>query len=260
MTTSPIILDQRDSIAIVRMNRPEKLNALSSEMIESLNDVFNQLETQPSLRAIILTGTGDRAFCAGTDISELAELTKDAAARVSKRGQALCNQIENFPVPVIAAINGVAVGGGCELALATHIRVASDSARFGLPETKLGVIPGYGGTQRLSRELGQSLALEIMLAGRTLSAEEAFHHGLVNRLTKSSQLLPAAESIAGEISKLAPLAIRACLRAITRGLEMPLDQGLALETELFASLFDTEDMREGTRAFLEKRPPAFKGS
>ncbi len=260
MTTSQIIREQRDSVAILRLNRPEKLNALSREMVDSLSDELRQLKSQTSLRSIILTGAGERAFCVGTDIGELSQLDEDAARNFSVRGQTLCSQIESSPVPVIAAIDGLAVGGGCELALACHIRIASKTARFGLPETKLGVIPGYGGTQRLPREVGQSLALEMMLAGRTLSAEEALQHGLVNRITDQSELIMEAESLAGEISKLAPLAIRACLNAVTRGLELPLKDGLALETEIFASLFGTEDMREGTRAFFEKRPPVFKGA
>ncbi|HZJ38118.1 MAG TPA: enoyl-CoA hydratase/isomerase family protein, partial [Chthoniobacterales bacterium] len=168
-----IVFESGGSIASIRLNRPEKFNSLTREMILALSDLFKQFTGQPDLRAVILTGTGDRAFCAGTDISELSELTETDALQVSKRGQALCDLIEKCQVPVIAAINGLAVGGGCELALACHIRIATTNARFSLPEAKLGIIPGYGGTQRLPREIGQARALEAMLAGRDLSAAEA---------------------------------------------------------------------------------------
>lgn len=259
-TMSFVIHERRESVALVRLNRPEKFNSLTREMIDGLSDLFKQFATEADLRAVILTGTGERAFCAGTDISELAEIDENEALRISKRGQGLCDLIAQCPVPVIAAINGLAVGGGCELALACHLRIAAATARFSLPETKLGLLPGYGGTQRLPREIGQARALEIMLAGRDLSADEALKIGLVNRLTDSASLLREAESLANDIAKLAPLAIRACLQAVTRGLELPLEAGLALEVELFAGLFATEDVREGTRAFLEKRTPVFKGT
>ena len=255
-----VIHEQRDSVALVRLNRPEKFNSLTREMILSLSDLFKQFTAQPDLRAVILTGTGDRAFCSGTDISELTELTETDALQVSKRGQALCDLIEKCQVPVIAAINGLAVGGGCELALACHIRIATTNARFSLPEAKLGIIPGYGGTQRLPREIGQARALEAMLAGRDLSAAEALKLGLVNRVTDPADLMKNADQLAHDIAKLAPLAIRACLQAVTKGIELPLEEGLALEAELFASLFATHDVREGTSAFLEKRAPIFKGT
>lgn len=257
---SLILLERRAAIAIFSLNRPEKLNALSREMLMALSEAFKQLESQPGLRAIILTGAGERAFCAGTDISQLTGLDKNGAREASERGQAVCDQIESFPVPVIAAVNGIAAGGGCELALACHLRMASTNAEFSLPEIKLGVIPGYGGTQRLPREIGYGRALDVMLTGKTLSAEEAFRIGLVNRVTEPAVLLSEAELLANDIAKLAPLAIRACLQAVTQGLELQLEEGLALETELFAGLFATEDMREGTGAFLEKRTPVFKGT
>ncbi len=259
MQSSLIASERRGSIEIVQLNRPEKFNALSREMIVALSDTFTRLAHDAELRAIILTGAGDKAFSAGTDIGSLTQLTESEAREVSERGQSLCNQIENFPVPVIAAVNGIAAGGGCELALATHIRLASSNARFSLPETKLGIIPGYGGTQRLAREMGSGRASEMMLTGKTIDAEEALQSGLINRLTSAADLLVEAESLANEIAQLAPLAIRACLKAMTLGLELPLAEGLKLETELFAALFGTDDMREGTRAFLEKRQPIFKG-
>ncbi len=260
MDSAFVITKRSDSFEIIRLNRPDKFNALSREMILALNDIFTNIESQPDLRVVILTGAGDKAFCAGTDITELTGLDEDRARDVSARSQALCNQIERCRVPVIAAVNGIAAGGGCELALACHVRIASPNASFSLPETKLGIIPGYGGTQRLAREIGRGRALEIVLTGRTVLAEEALRIGLINRVAGDGGLLTEAESLAGEISNLAPLAIRACLEAVTRGIELPLAEGLALEAQLFSSLFATNDMREGTRAFLEKRPPVFKGT
>ena len=252
--------ERRESFVIVRLNRPEKFNSLSLEMILNLSEIFTNIESQSDLRAIVLTGAGDRSFCAGTDISGLGGLDKDGAREVSERGQALCNQIESCGMPVIAAVNGIAAGGGCELALACHLRIASADAQCSLPETKLGIIPGYGGTQRLAREIGHGRALEMMLTGRTISAAEALQFGLINRIASAGELLVATESLAREIANLAPLAIHACLEAVIKGAELPLAEGLALEAKLFASLFASDDVREGTRAFLEKRSPVFKGS
>jgi enoyl-CoA hydratase len=251
--------EQNDSVAIVTLNRPEKLNSLTREMILSLSDLFKRFATTSDWRVVILTGSGERAFCVGTDISELAESDVEEALNISKRGQGLCNLIEQCPVPVIGAINGLAVGGGCELALACHLRLATSNASFSLPEIKLGVMPGYGGTQRLPREIGISRALEVMLAGQELSADEAERLGVVNRVVEPNSLMTEAQSLAKAIAKLAPLAIRACLESVRRGMELPLEDGLALEAQLFAELFNTADMSEGTRAFLEKRAPVFKG-
>ncbi|HEY6231247.1 MAG TPA: enoyl-CoA hydratase/isomerase family protein [Pyrinomonadaceae bacterium] len=260
MESNLIKTERRGPIEFIQLNRPEKLNALTREMILTLNDKFKHIEQQADVRAIILSSAGDKAFCSGTDIEELAAATThDHGLELSERGQQLGNQIESCGVPVIAAVNGVAAGGGCELALACHLRIASTTARFSLPETKLGVIPAYGGTRRLTRELGQGRALELMLTGKTLSAEEALAFGLVNRVSKPADLLNEAESLALEIASLAPLAIRACLKAVIGGNELPLCDGLQIEAELFANLFTSEDVREGTRAFLEKRQPNFKG-
>jgi len=259
MNSPFIITERRKSFTIVRLNRADKLNALSREMIVSLNDVFKTIKGEPDLRAVILTGAGEKAFCAGTDIGELTELDNDQAREVSARGQSLCNEIEICGVPVIAAVNGIAAGGGCELALACHLRIAADNAQFSLPETKLGVVPAYGGTQRLAREIGEGRALEMMLTGRTLSAAEALRFGLLNRMVPADELLSQAERFAEEIAQLAPLAIRACLEAVTQGSKLSLAEGLALESKLFAELFATDDVREGTSAFLEKRSPVFKG-
>ena len=254
-----VVFELKGQLAVVRLDRPERMNALSRRMLDDLDEAFARVELDGDVRACILTGAGERAFSAGTDIGELAALDESGAREAARRGQQVCERIERCRVPVIAAVNGLAAGGGCELALACHLRVASTSAQFSLPEAKLGVIPAYGGTQRLARILGQGRALEMMLTGASLSAEAAHAAGLVNRLATPEQLLPEAESLADEIAGLAPLAIRACLEAVRRGMELPLAEGLALEARLFSQLFSTEDMREGTRAFLEKRPPVFKG-
>lgn len=257
ISNSLLILERAQGYAVLRLNDPDKSNALSKSMLEALNSELNQLQSDDQLRAVIITGAGKRAFCSGTDINEL---NADVDAHeISESGQHLCDRIERFPVPVIAAIDGIAAGGGLELALACHLRIATTEATFSLPETKLGLIPGYGGTQRLAREIGVGRALEMMLTQRKMTSEEALESGLVNRVVPSEKLMDEASTLADEIAKLSPLSIRACLKAVTQGLELPLDEGLALETELFASLFATEDAREGTSAFLEKRTPVFKG-
>ncbi len=254
-----VLFELRDVLAVVRLNRADKLNALSRRMLDELDEAFKRIEREPDVRVALLTGAGGRAFCAGTDISELAGLDEDGARDAARRGQEVCARIEHCRVPVIAAVDGLAAGGGCELALACHIRIASTGAQFSLPETKLGIVPAYGGTQRLARVIGRGRALEMMLTGASVSAEKALSIGLVNRVTSPEQLLIDAESLAREIANLAPLAISACLRAVTRGMEITLEEGLNLEAELFSSLFATEDMREGTSAFLEKRAPVFRG-
>ncbi len=252
-----VSFELRDRVAWVVLDRPEKLNALSAEMLDELAVVFERIGLERDVRACIVTG--DSAFSAGTDIRLLRDLDTEGARRAAERGQRVCELIERCGVPVIAAVNGLAAGGGCELALACHIRLASDTAEFSLPETRLGVIPAYGGTQRLPRAIPTGRALELMLAGAKLSAQDALRLGLVNRVVEPAQLLAEAEALARSIAELAPLAIRACLEAVTRGLSLPLEEGLKLEAELFSRLFETEDMREGTRAFLEKRAPVFKG-
>jgi enoyl-CoA hydratase len=254
-----IKVEDRGRLLVVTLDRPAKRNALTRAMLETLRATFASLRAREELRAVILTGTGDEAFCAGTDISDLAALDEAGAHETSRRGQATCDAIELCGVPVIAAVNGVAAGGGCELALACHLRVITRGATFSLPETKLGVIPAYGGTQRLARTLGTGRALAAMLAGDLVSADEALRLGIVNRIAERDQLLAEAESLALAVSEHAPLAVRACLEAVTRGARTTLEEGLALEAELFARLFATEDVREGTRAFLEKREPSFRG-
>jgi enoyl-CoA hydratase len=247
--------EQRDSYLIIRLNRPEKFNALTWKMILALSEIFISLETEPNLRAVILTGTGDEAFCAGTDIPELAGANE---SELLERGQALFRRIDSCRVPVIAAVNGIAAGEGCELALACHLRVASANARFSLL-ARSGIVSTYGGMERLAREVGEEQALELLTA-KGVSAKEALRLGLVNHVVPAAQLPAQAEDLAREIAQLAPLAIRACLEAVNQGIQLPLAEGLALETKLFASLFDTDDVREGTSAFLEKRSPVFKGT
>ncbi|MDT5155959.1 MAG: enoyl-CoA hydratase [Acidobacteriota bacterium] len=254
-----IIYEERDAIAHVRLNRPEKRNALTRQMLERLSDIFRWLSKQGDVRAVILSGEGE-TFCAGTDIGELQSLDEAGAKRAAERGQEACDAIESCGVPVIAALNGVAAGGGCELALACHLRVAARNAALSLPETKLGIIPAYGGTQRLARAAGTGRALALMLACEEIEAEEALRLGLFNRVVERDRLLEEAEALARSINEAAaPLAVRACLEAVTRGARLTLPEGLHLEAELFSRLFSTEDVREGTRAFLEKRRPNFKG-
>ena len=255
-----VIYEQRNTTAILTLNREQKLNALSRSMMQELREGLDRADDDQTLRCVILTGAGERAFCAGTDISEIAGLDENEAREIAIRGNDLCNRIENFRMPVIAAVNGVAAGGGFELVLACHLRLAAPHATFSLPELKLGIIPGYGGSQRLAKEIGRSRAIEMMILSKRLTANQAKQAGIVNRVTEEGNVLSAAEELASEIGQLAPLAIRACLSAVTRGIDLPLAEGLELETELFASLFKTNDMREGTRAFLEKRKARFDGT
>jgi enoyl-CoA hydratase len=259
MDSATISVERSNDIAIVILNRPEKLNAISRAMLLDLTGIFKNAAADKALRAIILIGAGDKAFSAGTDLSELINVPAAEARDIADGGQQLCNYVESCPVPVIAAVNGIAAGAGCELALASHIRIASPNASFSLPEIKLGIIPGYGGTQRLAREVGHGRAMDIMLTARTVNSEEALRIGLINRIAPADGLLEEVQLLAHEIARLAPLAIRACLQAVTKGTELPLSEGLSLEADLFASLFATSDMREGTRAFLQKRPAVFKG-
>jgi enoyl-CoA hydratase len=262
--TTDILIEERGGgddagLLYVRLNRPAKLNALTGAMLERLAEIFRGFGGRTDLRAVVLTGAGRAAFCAGTDIAELDGLDAAGALATARRGQETCEAIELSPVPVIAAVNGLAAGGGCELALACHLRLAATHATFSLPELKLGMIPAYGGTQRLARAIGHGRAFAAMLAGESLPAEEAARLGLVNRVVAADELAGAADALAATLSRLAPLAVRACLAAVTRGARLPLEDGLALEARLFADLFSTADVREGTRAFLEKRAPTFKG-
>jgi enoyl-CoA hydratase len=249
-----------DGIRVVTVDRPEKLNSLDAQVLEELTREVAAAESEETLRCLILTGAGEKAFIAGADIGELAKLTPIEGREHSRRGQVLLDRIEHLPVPTIAAINGYAYGGGLELAMACALRVASENARMGLPETSLGIIPGYGGTQRLARHVGRARALELVLTSeKRLTASEAERIGLVNRVVPAGQALSAALEMARKIRANGPTACRYALEAIRRGLDMPLAEGQALEATLFGLCAATEDMKEGMNAFLEKRPAKFTG-
>ena len=254
-----LLCEKRNGIAYVTVNRPEKLNALNAKVISELVDSFASLRDDDQIRVVILTGAGEKAFVAGADIAELATLSSLGGQDFALRGQRVFEIIENLGKPVIAAVNGYALGGGCELALACTLRIASESARFGQPEVKLGIIPGYGGTQRLARLIGKGRALESILTGDPITAQEAYRIGLVNAVAAPLDLIPTCEAVARKIVANAPLAIKFALEAVNHGLEMTLNEGLFLEANLFGLCCATEDMKEGTRAFLEKRPARFAG-
>jgi enoyl-CoA hydratase len=241
------------------INRPDKLNALNAETIKELYSAFMSLRDDPEIKIVILTGSGDKAFVAGADISELARLDYASGKDYVLEGQELTKLIENYRKPVIAAINGYALGGGTELALACHIRIASENAKMGQPEVKLGLIPGFGGTQRLARLVGKGKAMELVLSGKMIDAQEALAIGLVNSVVPQSDLVSACEVLAGEMIGNAPLALEYSIRAINEGLDKSLPEGLLLEAELFGTACSSEDSNEGTKAFLEKRKANFQG-
>ncbi len=251
---------EEGGVALVRVHRPDKLNALNDATIRELSEAFGGLQVDAEVRAVILTGAEAKrpSFVAGADIAEMAEQTPLEARARSQRGQALCSRIEHLGKPVIAAVNGFALGGGLELALACHLRFAADTALLGLPEVTLGIIPCFGGTQRLPRLIGLGPALELIATGKPVSAQQAYRLGLVNRVFQAGELLEAARKCARTIAGNGPVAVRLALDAVQRGSAMSLDQGLAYETELFGLIASTEDMHEGLKAFLEKRPAAFR--
>jgi len=255
-----LLLERAGDVAVLTVNRPDKLNALNDATLDELEDALREVAHDENVMALVITGAGEKAFVAGADINELARQTPLSGKAMARRGQTLFRDIELFPKPVIAAVNGFALGGGCELALACHIRLASDNASFGLPEVSLGIIPGYGGTQRLARLVGRGRAIEMTLTGQRVGAEEALRIGLVNRVVKQASLLDEARNLAGVILKNGPVAVRAALEAIQHGLELPLEEGMVLEANIFGVVSATEDMREGLKAFLEKRKPSFKNA
>jgi enoyl-CoA hydratase len=259
MTFENLLVEKKDSIAYVTINRPKVLNALNAATIAELRTVFTQLKDDREVRVLILTGAGEKSFVAGADIGELQKNNPIEAKEYTHRGQAVLDLIENLGKPVIACINGFALGGGCEIAMACTMRLASESAKLGQPEVKLGIIPGYGGTQRLPRLVGKGIAAQLLLTGEMISAQEAHRIGLVNEVVPSAQLIARAEVIAQSIIKNAPLAIQYCLEAVNHGMEMTLLEGLYLEAALFSVCCATEDKKEGTAAFLEKRPANFAG-
>jgi enoyl-CoA hydratase len=251
--------EKGEGIAYITFNRPEKLNALNRKTMEELNAILDDARADDSVRVLILTGAGEKAFIAGADINELAQQTPVHGKEYSLWGQSVLHKLETMGKPSIAAINGFALGGGCELALACSMRIAGKNAKLGQPEVKLGIIPGYGGSQRLARLCGKGVAHELCLAGEMITAEEAARIGLVNRAVEPGELMATCEGLARKIIEKAPLAVRYAMEAIERGTEMPLEEGLFLEATLFGLCCATEDMREGTRAFIEKRPAQFKG-
>lgn len=250
--------ENKDGVLVITIDRPKVLNALNAQTVAEIGEAFAAAREDDSVRCVIVTGSGEKAFVAGADINELAQMTPITGKATAERGQRVFRAIEKFPKPVIAAINGFALGGGCELALACHIRIASEKAQLGLPEVSLGIIPGYGGTQRMARLLGKGKALEMILTGDRVGAAEAERIGLVNKVVPPDQLMTAAEEMARTIAKRGPLAVSAAIEAVMSGSEMPFEEGQFLEATLFGLLASTEDMREGMAAFLEKRAANFQ--
>ncbi len=262
MAYKNVLYEVKNQIGYITIDRPKVLNALNQETVEELYQIFTTVQQTPDIRVVIMTGSGDRSFVSGADINMLKELASGNAIigkAFAERGHQLLNLIEHSRQPVIAAVNGFALGGGCELAMACHLRIASEKARFGQPEINLGLFPGFGGTQRLPRLIGKGRALELMLTGEMIDAQEAYRIGLVNKVTTPEALLPTAESLARLLVSKAPLALQSILEAVNHGLNGTLEEGLHLEASLFGLICTTEDMREGTTAFLEKRQAVFKG-
>jgi enoyl-CoA hydratase len=259
MAYENILSEKKEGIAYITFNRPKVLNALNRKTVEELRDALLDARDDSSVRVVILTGAGEKSFVAGADIGELAQRTPVDGKDFSLFGQSVFHLLETLGKPSICAINGFALGGGCELALCCTIRLASKNAKLGQPEVKLGIIPGYGGSQRLARLCGKGVAHELCLTGEMITAEEALRIGLVNHIYEPAELLPAAEAMAKKIIANAPLAVKYIMEAIERGVEMPQEEGLFFEATLFGLACATQDMREGTRAFLEKRKADFKG-
>ena len=258
MTYQFITLDVADRIATITVNRPDKLNALNDATIQELGRAIDEVQSRDDAGGVILTGAG-RAFVAGADISELSAQSPFDARERALKGQEVFNRFERSPKPVIAAVNGFALGGGCELAMACHIRIASEHAKFGQPEVKLGIVPGYGGTQRLPRLVGKGRAMQLLLTGEMVDAQESHRIGLVNSVHPAGELIDAARRMLTTILAQGPLAVALCIGAVDRGLDLPLGEGLLLEANYFGLCASTADMREGMQAFLDKRPAVFTG-
>lgn len=260
MTYSTLLFDlDQDGIATVTVNRPDKLNALNAAVFSDLELVVKRIAVDPEVRGVIVTGAGPKAFVAGADIAELAEADGAQGADISARGQAVFRAFEQLGKPVIAAVNGFALGGGCEFAMACHLRIAAPNAKFGQPEVKLGLIPGYGGTVRLPRLVGRGRALELLMSAAVIDAEEALRIGLVNRVVPAESLLDECRALLKTIIAQGPLAVALCLATVDRVLDLPLDAGFAHEAEMFGRACASDDKAEGTQAFLAKRPPVFTG-
>jgi enoyl-CoA hydratase len=260
MSFDNLLLERDGAVAVLTINRPQVLNALNAPTIDALRRAALELKHDSAIRVVILTGAGEKAFVAGADINELAVQRPVDGKEHALRGQHVFDLIENMGKPIIAAINGYALGGGCELAMACTLRVAADTARIGQPEINLGIIPGYAGTQRLARLVGKGAALDLLLSGRHITAADALQIGLVNRVVPAAELMEEVKKLASDLAAKPPIAMRYIIEAVNRGLEMPLDKGQFLEATLFGLVASTDDMREGTAAFLEKRKADFKGS
>ena len=259
MSFDNLLLERDGAVAVLTISRPQVLNALDTSTIDQLRRAVLELKHDRDVRAVVITGAGEKAFVAGADINELARQTPAQGKEHALRGQHVFDLIENMGKPVIAAINGFALGGGCELALACTLRLAADTARIGQPEINLGIIPGYGGTQRLSRLVGKGAALDLLLSGRHVTASEALQMGLVTAVVPAAELMGAARKLAADLAAKAPIAVQYIIEAVNRGLEVSFDKAQFLEATLFGLVASTEDMREGTSAFLEKRKPDFEG-
>lgn len=259
MSDSPLLLEDRDGIRTLTINRPDKLNALNSATLDALHRAFDDAADATDVRVVVLTGAGDKAFVAGADISEMSGLTPVEGRDFSLRGQRMMRRVEKMPKPVIAAINGFALGGGLELAMCCHLRIAADTAKIGQPEINLGLIPGFGGSQRLLRLAGRAATLELCLTGAPINAERARELGIVNRVVPAAELMDETMKLATQLANAAPLALRAILDCVNIGGECGIEEGLEYESAQFGLVFSTEDMREGTSAFLDKRKAAFKG-
>ncbi|MDT3741415.1 MAG: enoyl-CoA hydratase-related protein [Candidatus Kapabacteria bacterium] len=259
MNFDTLIFEKRNNYALVTLNRPDKLNALNKQMFDDLASVINELEQSKDIYALVLTGSGEKAFAAGADIKELNASDSATGEYFSKYGSEVMARLENLRIPVIAAVNGFALGGGCELSMACHIRFASENAKFGQPEVNLGIIPGYGGTQRLTRLVGKAAAIELIISGNIINAEEAYRIGLVNHVYPLADLMTKVEEFVSLILTKAPLAVQASIEAISSGENISQSDGLAIESKLFGQTCGTKDFKEGTTAFLEKRKAAFTG-
>jgi enoyl-CoA hydratase/carnithine racemase len=259
MTFDTLLIERDDATAIVTINRPKVLNALNTQTLDDLRRAILELKQDETVRVVILTGAGEKSFVAGADINELSVQTPTGGREHALAGQHVLDLIENMGKPVIAAINGYALGGGCELAMACTLRLAADSAKLGQPEIALGLLPGYAGTQRLPRLVGRGRAMELILTGTPIAADEAQRIGLVNRVVPAAELMTAARALASQLAKNAPIAMRYIINAVNKGAEIPFAEACQYEATLFGLVASTDDMKEGTKAFLEKRKPEFRG-
>jgi enoyl-CoA hydratase len=259
MTFENLLIERDDAVAILTFNRPKVLNALNTQTLTELSSAIEAFKADPGVRAVVLTGSGEKSFVAGADINELAVQTPVQGKEHARRGQQIFDQIEQMGKPVIAAINGFALGGGCELAMACTLRIAADTARFGQPEINLGIIPGYAGSQRLPRLVGKGIALEIMLTGDMVPAQRAYEIGLVNKVVPAAELMAEAKKLAHTLASKAPIAVRYIIEVTNQGLDMSFPEAEYLETALFGTIASSDDMKEGTRAFLEKRKAVWQG-